>query len=299
MKKFIPFFSLILFCLSAAVFVSCGSDDSSPSNPENSPSNPENKTPATDNNDKKGEESNAVTKADLLGTWTVYNNGAPSTYVFTEDNLTITFNDDEIYNGSYTLENNKLSYNFDEGTKNFNLELAYDKNVMYCKVIVSASESYSGEEEHQTSFAYRQGGTINATAETVQGKWYWQSQAGFVGARAVLILTGNQFDLIITPWGERQTGTFTYENGYIHFTPQNGYTSRYDDDLTDDDNSYTEHMNQENPEATIWKVSGTPGAERYPSYFSNPGEDIMPFIVNGTEAYGTIANLQATYYKKQ
>ena len=230
----------------------------------------------------------ALTKADLVGTWNVYLNGAPVTFTFTDSKLQIDGTDVE-NGGAYTFENERVAYRYEGEDVSFNVEMIHNKTVILAISIIPASQSYSGEEERQTSFGYREGATIPVTASDIQGKWYWQSEHGFVGARAVLILDGDKFDLIITPWGERHIGTFTYQNGYIHLTPEESFTSRYDD---------SDHINIENPEATPWKHPGEPGVDGDPIYFSNPGDDVIPFIPNGTKAYSELANLQVEYTKQ-
>ena len=275
MKKILSFVAVAFcFCMLTTTFISCGddkSDDPTPPAPAPAPS------PAP-----------AVTKADLIGSWKVYLNGAPVKFSFTDTQLKI--NDTDVDdNGAYTFENERLFYRFNGEDVSFNVEMIHNKTVILAISIIPASQSYSGEEERQTSFGYREGATIPVTASDIQGKWYWQSEHGFVGARAVLILDGDKFDLIITPWGERHIGTFTYQNGYIHLTPEESFTSRYDD---------SDHINIENPEATPWKHPGEPGVYGDPIYFSNPGDDVIPFIPNGIKAYGELANLQVEYTKK-
>ncbi len=260
------------FCALTTTFISCGDDKGDDPTPPPAPA------PA------------AVTKADLIGAWDVWANGAPFTYTFTDSKLTIkqTFQGQEqtLFDGAYTLENGRLSYVFNNENTSMDLEMIHNKTVMLAISIIPASQSYSGEEERQTSFAYRQGAQIPVTKADVQGKWYWESKAGFHGIRAVLKLEGDNFDLIITPWGERHTGTFTYQNGYLHFTTLHSYSSRYDNE---------EHMNGENPEATVWRDYDDPSV--------NSGSGVVPdpidaFIPNGTAAYSTLANLQVEYTKK-
>jgi len=274
MKK-LNFWLLASLFVGAMTFTSCGddkSDDPTPPAPAPSPA------PA------------AVTKADLIGSWKVYLNGAPVKFSFTDTQLKI--NDTDVDdNGAYTFENERLFYRFNGEDVSFNVEMIHNKTVILAISIIPASQSYSGEEERQTSFGYREGATIPVTASDIQGKWYWQSEHGFVGARAVLILNGNQFDLTITPWAERHTGTFTYVNGYIHLTPEHSYTCRTDaGDLID----------EAHPENSQWRVPGSLGPDDYysPSYFGNPGDDVIPFIPNGTKAYSELANLQVEYTKQ-
>ncbi len=274
MKK-LNFWLLASLFVGAMTFTSCGddkSDDPTPPAPAPSPA------PA------------AVTKADLIGSWKVYLNGAPVKFSFTDTQLKI--NDTDVDdNGAYTFENERLFYRFNGEDVSFNVEMIHNKTVILAISIIPASQSYSGEEERQTSFGYREGATIPVTASDIQGKWYWQSEHGFVGARAVLILNGNQFDLTITPWAERHTGTFTYVNGYIHLTPEHSYICRTDaGDLID----------EAHPENSQWRVPGSLGPDDYysPSYFGNPGDDVIPFIPNGTKAYSELANLQVEYTKQ-
>jgi len=288
MKKFFSFIAVAFcFCMLTTTFVSCGDDKADNPNPENNQNADSDPAPAP--------ATAAVTKADLIGAWDVWANGAPFVYTFTDDKLTIkTKNLDPeqtIFDGVYTFENERLSYVLDGETASMNIEMIHNKTVMLAISIIPADQSYSGEEERQTSFAYRQGTEIPVTAADIQGKWYWQSEHGFVGARAVLILNGNQFDLTITPWAERHTGTFTYVNGYIHLTPEHSYICRTDaGDLID----------EAHPENSQWRVPGSLGPDDYysPSYFGNPGDDVIPFIPNGTKAYSELANLQVEYTKQ-
>lgn len=270
MKRIFSILTMAVISLSVVTLVSCG-DDNESGNPEN-----------------RGA---AATKADLIGSWDIFLNGAPVLYVFTENNLTITSEwggeSRQIFSGAYAFENSRLSYQI-EGAEETSAEInmIYDKNVVLATTIIPADQSYSGLEEKQVSFGYRRGATVGATAADIQGKWYWKESPNFPGVRAVITFTDNKFDMIITPWGERHTGTFTYENGYVHFTVEQSYSTRFNDE---------DHMNYDDPESSEFRNINDPDVYSSSSDVPDP---IMAFIPNGSEAYGTIANLQAKYYKQ-
>ena len=93
--------------------------------------------------------------------------------------------------------------------------------------------------------------------------------------------------MIIVAWGQRYDGTITYANGFIHFEVTAAYTSR--EEGTGEGWGEGE-LDPETLEAN-WKPLD-PGSWMY---FDTQG---MPFVANGNEAYGILANLPGIYYKQ-
>ena len=104
--------------------------------------------------------------------------------------------------------------------------------------------------------------------------------------RAAIIINGDDADVIITVWGERYKGKAQYKDGYLIVNKTEYYTSRYGEN--DVVNDYLDH-----PEDAPWQEVSSPSE----AYMSDIVID-WPFIVNGNEAYGILANLPAVYTKQ-
>ena len=143
------------------------------------------------------------------------------------------------------------------------------------------------EYEELDFIGIKQGTTVNATAKDIEGTWRWPMHGQKDYNRAGLTVKGNTFDLIITPWGQRYTGTFTYTNGTMKLNIENGYTSR---EPGTGYGSMEGNMNPNTLEAD-W-------SELYTDHWTMQTGDEMFFIANGNEAFSFIVGLPAIFNKK-
>ena len=273
------FWSLLAFCFclaGALTFTACGDDD------DNTPQTPD--VPNT---------TTGITVDDLVGTWTLAGQDVNYTYTFTQTHLTIKDGTDLQFDGDYTLKDDVLTYNttadiYNSETGKYEstqvavsqkLGLLYDKTVLVFKDLVKNDN----EQYYEFSvFMYKQGATINAKLEDIQGTWHWYMHGDTTYVRTSLKIEGNKFDMVITPWGQRYTGTFTYTNGIMTLNTEKGYTSREEGS---GDGWGEGDLDPETLEGTWKRLDDWMIWEK------------MPFIVNGTEAYGMVANLYALFYK--
>ena len=146
--------------------------------------------------------------------------------IFTADQVTVKQEGNVVYQGAYTLENNVVSFTINGTTYESMAGLAGGQSVLIMKEV--NEDGY----ENLAFILVKNGKTINTRKEDIQGQWLWwfeyEVDEGEI-ERTIRIsykFDGDNFDLIITPWGQRFTGTYTYENGIVHLNFQNGYTSR-------------------------------------------------------------------------
>ncbi|MCR5780702.1 MAG: hypothetical protein K6G70_09210 [Bacteroidaceae bacterium] len=218
----------------------------------------------------------------LIGTWAAEGEQVKNVFTFTNDKLTIseyfmkdgswTLVRENGWEGSYTLENGVLTYN----EESFTVKLLYDNTAL---AILGP-----GYVQH---ILYKQDATVPATLQDIQGDWRWYMDGDPENTRAAVQIEGNHMTMIIVAWGQRYDGTITYANGFIHFEVTAAYTSR--EEGTGEGWGEGE-LDPETLEAN-WKPLD-PGSWMY---FDTHG---MPFVANGNEAYGILANLPGIYYKQ-
>lgn len=276
MKSTIKMLSLLLgLALCTPLFMSCGDDDKDETNVPNS---------------------SAFTANDLVGTWTIASQDITTTYVFTKNKLTVSYDNQVSHEGEYQLKDDILSYNTTyqnyntttgqyeqvETTVKVKIGLLYNKTVLIWKDVM---QNDNNQDYEFSMLLFKQGANITATNNDIQGNWHWYMRGDVSYVRAGLKIEGNNFDLIITPWGQRYTGTYTYVNGYMILNTQNGYTTREEGS---GDGWGEGDLNPETLEGN-WN---TLDRDRWTIW------EKMPFVANGTEAYGIVANLPALFTKK-
>jgi hypothetical protein len=271
MKNCFKLMSLFLgMLLCATAFVACGDDD--------------------DDNGKKGgvPDADEITVNDLIGTWTVNSSDNSYVAIFTKDNVTLKENGEVQFSGNYSIANGVLTIPGQNGMKFQSVPgLLYGKSVLVLKQVY---ESERGNTENLGFVLFKQGKTVTATSQDIQGFWCWYSDFGAEEIiRAAIKINGNNFELIITPWGQRYVGTYTYESGIIHFNVTAGFTSR---DEHSGDGSLWGDMDPKTLEFDDWR---TLDPDRWQIYAVSEN----PFIANGDEAYGFVANLPAIFTKKK
>lgn len=293
MKKFLSFAAFAMFAC-AMTFVSCGSDDDD----DNSNPTP---TPSEENKNAGGDNANTN---DLVGVWEAIGEQVKSVYTFTDKELTIEDyyldyqtnqwkkSEQEDYKGAYTLNNGILSYimsyNQQEvewrDTVEVVAKLLYNKTAL---ALLSSMRNNQGDEYSVNQILYKKGANIPAKIEDIQGDWRWYMHGDKTYTRVAVQIKDNNMTLIIVPWGQRYDGTITYQNGYISLTVTAAYTSR--EEGTGEGWGEGD-LNPETLEAT-WTPLNRDSWMYYELGY-------MPFIANGSEAYGILANLPGVYIKK-
>ena len=232
--------------------------------------------------------STSVTTDDLIGTWTINSTDNDYVAVFTKNQVTITSNGVVEIQANYTIKNNKVVFS---GNNDATFEsasgLLYGKSVLVLKQVSNRGD---GEDENLGMILYKQGKTVTATSQDIQGFWCWYEQWGEDEIiRSAIKIEGNNFELTITPWGERYIGTYTYANGFIHLNVTQGLTSREEHTGS---GSLWGRMDPKTLECDDWRTLDR----------ENWHVDAMsdnPFIANGDEAYGFVANIPSIFSKKK
>lgn len=255
-----------------------------------------------DKNNTSGEGEVSLTASALVGTWTISAEDYSDTWVFTSDKLTKTGLWDKI-EGSYTVENGTIAYtitkawykdgdNWKERELNdeekivlyAQAKLIYKGSVLIMNFAVDESSSAPHHNPEDTSyFLYKVGGSISPDTKPLQGTWDWYMfGTNKTEIRIRLIFSGNNFEIIITPWAEKYVGTYTYRNGHITCNITGAFSARH-----------PEGGGEVNPvtlEATWYPI------EKETSSFSEGLS--FPLVADGDVAYSFLAHLTIKYYKK-
>ena len=276
MKKLNLWLLLSLFA-AAFTLTACGDDDDTPSKVPNS---------------------SGFTTADIVGSWSLKLENFTLTYSFTSTNLTITSNGEVQNTGIYTLEGDNLTFFTTENvyndeyqmyedqfvTKKYKVGVLYDNTVLILKTLAEDENTQTTYEASEILF--RDGKTANIPSSDIQGTWDWYYNGNKDNIRTRITFDGNNFDMIITAWGKRYKGTFTYSGGYAKLTFKEGYTSREENTGyglgAGDLDPKTLEGTWRNLDRDYWEWT----------------EITIPFVASGSEAYGSFANLVGIYYKK-
>ncbi len=270
MKK-LKFFSLLAgFVLGACFFAACGDDD------EDSPKVPGAEEATVDN---------------LVGTWETASPNWTTTYVFTKTKLTISYEDNGAtrvsYEGEYSVQDGYITWTDGEYTSRLKPGLLLNKSVLVLKYVETDGDGVE-EYEELAEILFKKGKSINTTASDIYGEWHWYMHGNKEYIRVGWKFEGNKFELVITPWGEKYTGTYTYTDGLLHLNTTAGYTSREEGT----GNGWGEGDLDPSTLEGTWRTLDK-------GNWHIDAADKGPFIANGDEAYGNVANLNCIYYKKK
>jgi hypothetical protein len=253
------------------------------------------------------EEYDIDSKSDLIGVWESKFESGRRILTFTEEELTVEeywidqegkeVKSDKVQKIAYSLNNGILSYTITEKyydqqqqkevewSESFELVTKFLCNKT-ALALLSATHYDQGDEYSVSEILYKKDAFIPATIEDIQGDWRWYMHGDKSYTRVAVQIKGNKMSLIIVPWGQRYDGTITYQNGYINLTVTAAYTSR--EEGTGEGWGEGD-LNPETLEAN-WKT-----LNRDSWLYYEIGN--MPFVVDGNEAYGILANLPGIYYK--
>ena len=237
-------------------------------------------TACGDDDDDTPGNGTSATASDLVGTWSL--NGV--TYVFTDNTLTINDNDRQTFQGTYVCSGDKLVYTTENDGQPYTttaiMKFLYNKSVLVLKTVPDWADDYSLADVAEV--LYKDGKAPVTPVEDIQGTWHWYMQGDESNIRTGVIITGNRIEIIVTPWGVRYVGTFTYKGGFLNLDITDCYRARNADGYSGIDAATLELE-----EGVYWE----PGGE-----FSL--DPVMQFIAGDGEAYGVVANLPAIFVKK-
>ena len=134
--------------------------------------------------------------------------------------------DDVIHQGSYTLEDNVVSFFMDGITYKSMPGLAGGQSVLIMK------EVFEDGNENFAFLLVQKGKPVSTKKEDIQGQWVWWEEYldndsnPVKEARLSYKFEGDRFEMILVAWGQKYTGTYTYENGIVSLQMTNAYTSR-------------------------------------------------------------------------
>ena len=142
-----------------------------------------------------------------------------------------------------------------------------------------------------TAFFFKKGAKLPSDKSELQGTWYWWD-TGMIwedeaAVRVAVKFTNDNVDMIITPWGARYTGKYTYKDGIVSIGKTTFYTTR-------DKTGYNDVIDYKNPYDSRWRI---PEAD---DYYQNGYPDGLsfPFVVNGNTAYSQFVGLAPVYQKQ-
>lgn len=223
----------------------------------------------------------------LVGTWVMSSDasdGYTVKYIFDKDMFTVQEGEYE-YQGTFALDGDVLTMMVDDSLVNeVKLIMLYDNNVLVMRYHSGMGEGWGIADEF--GLFYRENGSVKASLEDVQGKWYWYFRGNEAIIRSMLEIDGSNFDFIIPVWRERMKGTIEYQNGKIQFQ----VTEFLIRDNLDEGNESLENL------YLYWR---TPTEEEAQWLTPSFGYSFAkPFVANGDEAFGMIANLPAYFVRK-
>ena len=238
--------------------------------------------------------------SDLLGRWSLYQDNHVSIgfdangNVLDYDTETKTW---DVY-GTWALDSQMLTITGEGNPQVWRVEMFNNKQVL----ALWDTTDY-GKEAGIFQFFYKNGSITTGDSSTIQGTWDWYFFGEVKSCRIRLVFSGSNFELIIFPWGERYTGTYTYQNGYADLKVTKCYTSRYHGNSDED----TIQFNTDTYEITAtwmetyqdWQGNTYPYEGNL--IYENSKTITAPFVVVGDGvAYGTFETmgLNSVFHKR-
>jgi|GEM_PF-1792138 len=152
-------------------------------------------------------------------------------------------------------------------------------------VIVTQEYEYDGTEYTESMMFFKKGASLPSDRSVLNGTWYWYEQGSDNEVRLAIKFDGSNADMVITPWGERYVGSYTYKNGTITISNTTFYTSR-----TNDGNL----INWQDPYSSGWNIPD----ENSWNQGNFEGDISFPFVVDGNNAYSMFVGLSPIYVKQ-
>ena len=297
MKRLTFFLAVAAFAFGMMTFTACDKDEDTPK------PTPTDTVPQNDTIPPAPVDTTATDPADtisLAGTWYMILSNDIDTIVMTDDMLYVERGDQKVEakyhctsNGEFTLSNVKV-WNWNYGTESWAEsessaqhqipETATVELLDNGAVLILRYDNPSIQLYNQWDLFYNADKTVTSDLSKAQGRWFWINEDADNAIRAAITIEGNNYDLVITAWGSRYTGTLTYENGALTLTVE-GF-SRTDREQMDDE---------------LYELIMTdPYSDRLP-WVPEPYLDplVIPFYVFDNQiAYSVVANLDAKFIKQ-
>lgn len=255
---------------------------------------------------------------DIFGTWELIS------YEMTDDpedpvyQTSMTFRKDGTYSivafdleedGTYTFDGETLVLNSDldeeqEDLKKYSVRLLQEKSVLVMvRQNMAPDDDYSRDVVFE--MGYKRGAEISSDTKDLVGEWIWfMGEDPYKAVRVYLNLYEERSrlkaDFIIPVWGQRYTGTATYEAGYLTITFQDYYWLNGDTpdlDYPDSNNVLVTPDFEWGPYwlDPAWKEDPD---ECWRWGMSYEDQITFPIIADGAAAFAYIANL-CNYFEKQ
>lgn len=223
----------------------------------------------------------SVLNADLIGTWT----WEGRSMTITKDEISYVEDGEELFKVPYTYEDGVLTYTQPasegaaEETFKKSVKFLYDKNVMVLKY------------DNNAEAFIKEGSNPVTPVENIRGTWLWRF-GDTEENRAGIMIYGDTIEFIITAWSLRYVGKYTYSGGILTMNITEIYSGRSETGEGDGPGSI-DPVTLESPQWYLLKEEDIKnfGYDNIPMSF--------PFIVDGTEAYSSFANLPAIYHKQK
>lgn len=265
------------------------------------------------------EGSSDASSSDLVGTWYLGENPVwedsllgyrPDAITFTSDGKYKQESDYYKSEGTYTMKNGVLSvaltrvWWYDWQLKKlveaadsefstlptiYSPKFLYDKNVMIQKAEL---DSMIQLKEDSFELFFKEGSTVPSDSSLIQGFWNWRFFGDPLTTRIAVKFDGNNFELWNNAWHEHFSGTFEYKSGMVKFTiDQESFQIRRWLELPND---FQEELSSNLNERWL-----TPDPAEYDRMEPTSGwVFVMPFVVDGNEAYSSFANLHCILDKQ-
>lgn len=233
---------------------------------------------------------NGASVSDLEGTWK--SPITESTYVFKGNKLAV----DKLaveeygnkYEGTFTLKDGEITFTYTEDgvqeTMKGKVSMLYGKQVLVIKAKPEGGEIPTDE---GAEVLFKNGVAPNTPVSDIQGKWFWYMYGQKEMVRGAMIIKDNNFEMIIGVWGQKYTGSFTYQGGVMKLNITNGFTSR------EPGTGYGDGYGNLNPATLEGQWS-----ELDKEYWTIENSMQAVFIAATTEAYGTMVGMPVIYHKQ-
>ena len=174
----------------------------------------------------------------------------------------------------------------------FSPKFLYEGNIMIQEAELDSIDMMYQPKEDIFTMLFKKGCTGPSDASLIQGFWNWKAFGREGTSRLAVKFDGNKFEFWNPSWHERFSGTFEYKDGTVKFNvnPQSFQIRRWWELPDEFETEATANLNER------WLV---PVAEEWDRMEPTFGwEFVMPFVVDGTKAYSSFANLNCIFDKQ-
>lgn len=278
MKKY---FMLAMMAIATLGFVSCGDED-------------ETKNGNQGGNQGGGSQGGGVVPT-LVGDWRLAGEFPYCFYTFTDKEYE-KYDSSDKFTGQYTINGKKIRFSPKKhyiDTGEGGIEPSWIDHTHVDADTISEERKFTtffsskgfllDYDDNYYEVFLREDSEIPVTEQAIQGKWYWYASNG-TDIYAALTIEGNTFDLIATSDRQRAQGTFEYVYGNMKLK----ITKYYERDYSEAQKSAAyldKDWNEVDRNTTGTRLLFFDGFN-------------LPFIANGTIAFGYLGGENANFVKK-